>query len=130
MRNLLNTPELFVDQVLESLALANRARTPALKEESPTLISVPGNSGGRVTCATAARSRPSPFFVGYVARGLVDGCATRSPAPLPASTRPCHQPRATSGGHGPRDLSGVRQTLDNPPQGIVRLNRFSPTAIN
>ena len=87
MRNLLNTPELFVDEVLESLTLANRTRARALKEEPPALVSVSGNSGGRVTFATGGRSRPSPLFVGYVARGLVDGCATRSLAPSPSTNQ-------------------------------------------
>jgi hypothetical protein len=99
MRNLLNMPELFVDEVSESLALANCTSARALKEEPPALVSVSGNSGGRVTFATAGRSRPSPLFVGYVARGLVDGCGTRSLAPSPSTNQtlsltPCDQRRA------------------------------------
>jgi hypothetical protein len=98
MRNLLNTPEMFVDEVLESLALSNRTRARALKEEPPALVSVSGNSGGRVTFATAGRSRPSPLLVGYVARGLADDCGTRSLAPSPntnqtLSLTPCDQRR-------------------------------------
>ena len=75
MRKFLNDPERFADEALEGLLLAYPGQVRRLPEEPRAVVRADRPERPRVAVATGGGSGHLPLFVGYVARGLADGCA-------------------------------------------------------
>ena len=75
MQKLINDPARFVDEMLEGLVLAHPGRVMVLADEPRAIVRGDLGRRSRVTIATGGGSGHLPLFVGYVTRGLVDGCA-------------------------------------------------------
>jgi dihydroxyacetone kinase len=106
VRKFLNTPEAFVDEMLEGLALAYPARLRILDAERRGVVSAAGGFDGRVTIATGGGSGHLPLFVGYVGHGLVDGCAVGNLFASPSADEMLAVTRAINGGEGVLYLYG------------------------
>ncbi len=106
MRKLINNPEDFVDEMLEGLVLAYPHRVRRLDEESRAVVRADTVFDGRVTIATGGGSGHLPLFVGYVGRGLVDGCAVGNVFASPSAEQMLAVTRAIHGGAGVLYLYG------------------------
>ena len=106
MRKLINEPTDFVDEMLEGLVLAHPSRLRQLVEEPRAVVRANCDFSGRVTIATGGGSGHLPTFVGYVGRGLIDGCAVGNVFASPSSDQMLAVTRAISGGEGVLYLYG------------------------
>ena len=106
MRKLLNDADAFVDEMLEGLILAHPERFRAVEGEPRAVIHAQGVFDGRVTIATGGGSGHLPLFVGYVGRGLVDGCAVGNVFASPSADQMLAVTRAIHGGRGVLYLYG------------------------
>jgi dihydroxyacetone kinase len=106
MRKLINDPAAFVDEMLEGLVLAHPERVRRLEEEPRAVVRADGDFTGRVTIATGGGSGHLPVFVGYVGRGLADGCAVGNVFASPSADQMLAVTRAIDGGEGVLYLYG------------------------
>jgi dihydroxyacetone kinase len=109
MQKLINTPEAFVDEMLEGLVLAQGGRIRALEDEPRAIVRGDTAFAGRVTVATGGGSGHLPLFVGYVGAGLVDGCAVGNLFASPSADQMLAVTRAIHGGQGVLYLYGNYQ---------------------
>jgi phosphoenolpyruvate---glycerone phosphotransferase subunit DhaK len=106
MRKLLNDPESFVDEMLEGLALAFPGRLRQLEDEPRAVVRADESFAGRVAITTGGGSGHLPLFVGYLGRGLVDGCAVGNLFASPSADQMLAVTRAIDGGEGVLYLYG------------------------
>ena len=106
MRKFINDPERFVDEVIEGVELAHGDRLRRLKEEPRAVVRVDCPVSGRVATATGGGSGHFPLFLGYVGKGLVDGCAIGNLFASPSAYEMLAVTRAIDGGEGVLYLYG------------------------
>ena len=84
MQRLLNKPENYVDEMLEGLYAASPDKVTFVNEDKRCLVSK-YKKKGKVGLATGGGSGHLPLFLGYVGKGLLDGCCVggvfQSPSP-------------------------------------------------
>ncbi|MDD9207752.1 dihydroxyacetone kinase subunit DhaK, partial [Georgenia sp. 10Sc9-8] len=85
MKKIINSPETFVDEVVDGLLLAHGDELRAASEDNRALVRSDAGTGGKVGIVTGGGSGHMPFFLGYVGRGLASGVAVgnvfSSPSP-------------------------------------------------
>jgi phosphoenolpyruvate---glycerone phosphotransferase subunit DhaK len=106
MQKFINEPGAFVEEVVEGLVLAHPGRFKRLEEEPRAVVRADTDFQGRVTIATGGGSGHLPVFVGYVGRGLVDGCAVGNVFASPSADQMIAVTRAIDGGRGVLYLYG------------------------
>jgi dihydroxyacetone kinase len=106
MRKFINDPDAFVDEVLDGLVLSLPGRLRRLEDEPRAVVRADGDFQGRVTIATGGGSGHLPVFVGYVGRGLLDGCAVGNVFASPSADQMLAVTRAIDGGRGVLYLYG------------------------
>ncbi|URI06441.1 dihydroxyacetone kinase subunit DhaK [Aquincola tertiaricarbonis] len=74
MKKFLNEPEAFVDEMLEGIYAAHPQQLTYVADDKRCLVSV-ARQPGKVGLATGGGSGHLPLFLGYVGRGMLDGCA-------------------------------------------------------
>lgn len=84
MQRLVNNPEKYVDEMLEGLYEAAPGLVTYVNDDKRCLVSK-YKKKGKVGIATGGGSGHLPLFLGYVGRGLLDGCSVggvfQSPSP-------------------------------------------------
>ncbi|MBQ9221460.1 dihydroxyacetone kinase subunit DhaK [Succinivibrio sp.] len=84
MQRLLNKPENYVDEMLEGLYAASSDKVTYVNDDKRCLVSK-YKKKGKVGLATGGGSGHLPLFLGYVGKGLLDGCCVggvfQSPSP-------------------------------------------------
>ena len=84
MQRLLNKPENYVDEMLEGLYAASPDKVTFVNDDKRCLVSK-YKQKGKVGLATGGGSGHLPLFLGYVGKGLLDGCCVggvfQSPSP-------------------------------------------------
>ena len=73
MQRLLNQPQNYVDEMLEGIYAAHPDQVKYINDDKRCLVSV-HKKPGKVGIATGGGSGHLPLFLGYVGRGLLDGC--------------------------------------------------------
>ncbi len=73
MQRLLNKPENYVDEMLEGLYAASPDKVTYVNNDKRCLVSK-YKKQGKVGIATGGGSGHLPLFLGYVGKGLLDGC--------------------------------------------------------
>jgi dihydroxyacetone kinase len=106
MRKFINDPDAFVDEVLDGLVLSLPGRLRRLEDEPRAVVRADADFQGRVTVATGGGSGHLPVFVGYVGRGLLDGCAVGNVFASPSADQMLAVTRAIHGGRGVLYLYG------------------------
>ncbi len=74
MKKLINKPENYVTEMLEGLYLAHPDLITYTENDLHCLVSV-NKKEGKVGIATGGGSGHLPLFLGYVGKGLLDGCS-------------------------------------------------------
>ena len=74
MKKLINRPENFVPEMLDGLVKAHPDQL-AFAVEPAAIVRADAPVQGKVALATGGGSGHLPVFLGYVGRGLLDGCA-------------------------------------------------------
>ena len=99
MKKILNSADNFVDEMLEGLLLAypNTLRTAG---DRRAIVRTDVPVAGKVGLATGGGSGHLPVFVGYVGRGLLDGCAVGNVFSSPSAEQMLAVTRAIDAGAG------------------------------
>jgi dihydroxyacetone kinase len=103
MQKIINEPGAFVDEMLDGVI---KAHSNCLRQIQPRAIIRSDAPTGRVAIVTGGGSGHLPVFMGYVGRGLVDGCAIGDVFASPSAETILEVTRAVSGGMGVLYLYG------------------------
>ena len=74
MKKFINQPERFIDEMLYGLYAAHPSYYSCVNEDAHCLISKQ-KAAGKVGIATGGGSGHLPLFLGYVGKGMLDGCS-------------------------------------------------------
>lgn len=105
MKKILNDPDEFVDEMLEGILLAHQKDLRSAGD-SRAIVRRGAPILGKVAIATGGGSGHLPSFLGYVGRGLVDGCAVGNVFSSPSSDQMLAVTRGIDGGAGVLYLYG------------------------
>ena len=105
MKKILNSPETFVDDMTEGIALAYGDKVRFLDPERRVLLRA-RPAGDKVGIVTAGGSGHLPVFLGYVGQGLLDGCAIGNVFASPSAKKMEDMIRACDTGRGVLCLYG------------------------
>lgn len=99
MKKLLNKPEDFVPEMLDGLMKAHPDQL-AYAEDVHAIVRADAPVKGKVGLATGGGSGHLPVFLGYVGKGLLDGCAVGDVFSSPSSEQMLAVTRRIDGGKG------------------------------
>ncbi|MEY8351824.1 dihydroxyacetone kinase subunit DhaK [Lachnospiraceae bacterium 54-53] len=74
MKKIINTPENYVNEMLEGIYLAHPDYVTYAEGDLRCLVAS-GKTEGKVGIATGGGSGHLPLFLGYVGKGMLDGCS-------------------------------------------------------
>ncbi|MGC2037197.1 dihydroxyacetone kinase subunit DhaK, partial [Paraburkholderia caledonica] len=75
MKKIINEPDAFVDEIIESLLIAHPAWIKSATADKRALVRKDAPKAGRVGIVTGGGSGHLPGFLGYVGEGLCSGVA-------------------------------------------------------
>ena len=104
MKKILNSPESYVDEMLEGMILAHPQyyRTAAHR----VVVRAGEATPGKVGIVTGGGSGHLPIFTGYVGKGLLDACAIGNVFASPSADQMAEAIRAADQGAGVLCLFG------------------------
>lgn len=106
MKKIINRPEDFVDETMEGILCAYGDRVTFLNGDRRVLLTNQPVEEGKVGVVTAGGSGHLPVFLGYVGRGMLDGCAVGNVFASPSAQRMAEMIRACDHGSGVLCLYG------------------------
>ncbi len=99
MKKIINQPANFVPEMLEGLLKAHPDQL-AYEEELQCIVRADAPLQGKVALATGGGSGHLPVFLGYVGRGLLDGCAVGDVFNSPSADQMLTVTKRIDGGKG------------------------------
>lgn len=106
MRKIINSADTFVQDTMEGIIAAYGDKVKLLNNDFRVLLSNYPTQDGKVGIVTAGGSGHLPVFLGYVGKGLLDGCAVGEVFASPASEKMADMIRACDRGSGVLCLYG------------------------
>lgn len=106
MRKIINSADTFVQDTMEGIIAAYGDKVKLLNDDFRILLSNYPTQDGKVGIVTAGGSGHLPVFLGYVGKGLLDGCAVGEVFASPASEKMADMIRACDRGNGVLCLYG------------------------
>jgi dihydroxyacetone kinase len=106
MRKFLNSPQHFVDEMVEGLLLAHPDLVRSARDDNRALVRRNAPKQGKVGIITGGGSGHLPLFLGYVGVGLLDGVAIGDVFQSPSPEQVLDATRAVNGGAGVLYLYG------------------------
>jgi dihydroxyacetone kinase len=106
MRKLINSPEAFVDEMLEGLLAAHSDQLRRVPGHDRALVRADAPLAGRVGIVTGGGSGHLPVFLGYLGPGLATGVAVGNVFSSPSADAMLAATRAADGGAGVLYLYG------------------------
>jgi len=100
MKKFLNSPESFVDDMIDGLLLAHPGKLKSVRPDRRALTRVDAPVPGKVGLVTGGGSGHLPLFLGYVGSGMLDGVAVGDVFASPSAKQMLDATRAVSGGAG------------------------------
>lgn len=99
MKKILNDPQNFVPEMLDGLLKAHPKQL-AYAEELQAIVRADAPVPGKVGLATGGGSGHLPVFLGYVGKGMLDGCAVGDVFQSPSAEQMLAVTRRIDGGKG------------------------------
>lgn len=106
MKKIINKPEMFVPEVIEGIVAAYGDRVTSLNGDFRILVKSTPTKEGKVGIVTAGGSGHLPVFLGYVGKGMLDGCAIGNVFASPSAQKMADMIRACDYGSGVLCLYG------------------------
>lgn len=106
MKKVLNRPENFVDEMMEGIIAAYGDRVGLLDGDKRILLSKYPVRDQKVGIVTGGGSGHLPVFLGYVGKGLLDGCAVGNVFASPSAQKMAAMIKACDRGSGVLCLYG------------------------
>ncbi len=109
MKKIINDPFAFVDEMLDGIILAHPDKLKLVGADKRAVIRADAPIKGKVGIATGGGSGHLPVFMGYVGKGLVDGCSIGNVFSSPTVDQMLAATQAINGGAGVLYLFGNYQ---------------------
>ena len=106
MKKILNDPKHYVPELLQGLLAAHPGRLKAADGELHAIVRADAPVRGKVGIITGGGSGHLPVFLGYVGKGMLDGCAVGDVFASPSIDQMYKTTKAVSGGAGVLHLFG------------------------
>lgn len=106
MKKILNDPKHYVPELLQGLLAAHPGRLKAADGELHAIVRADAPVRGKVAIITGGGSGHLPVFLGYVGKGMLDGCAVGDVFASPSIDQMYKTTKAVSGGAGVLHLFG------------------------
>ncbi|MBO5493548.1 MAG: dihydroxyacetone kinase subunit DhaK [Pyramidobacter sp.] len=106
MKKIINKPENFVDEMLEGLLSAYKNQLTCLDGNKRIILRNPPAPKGKVGIVTAGGSGHLPVFLGYVGKGMLDGCVAGNVFASPSAQNMADMIKACDSGSGVLCLFG------------------------
>ncbi len=106
MKKILNTPEAYVDEMLEGLTAAHPEYYRLHGDSGKVVARATAGKAGKVGIVTGGGSGHLPVFTGYVGAGLLDACAIGDVFASPSAEQMADAIRAADSGAGVLRLYG------------------------
>ena len=106
MRKIINSPEQFVEEMIEGIILAYGDRLKLLNGDKRVILNNTPVAPGKVGIVTGGGSGHLPVFLGYVGQGLLDGCAVGNVFASPSAQKMADMIKACDFGGGVLCLYG------------------------
>ncbi len=100
MKKIINDPDLFVQEMLEGLLKAHPDQLTFAADNPHSIVRAGAPVQGKVALATGGGSGHLPVFLGYVGKGLLDGCAVGDVFASPSSETMLEVVQRIHGGKG------------------------------
>ena len=100
MRKIINKPENFVDETIEGILYAYGDQLKLLNDDKRIVLTNHKQKENKVGVVTAGGSGHLPVFLGYVGKGLLDGCAVGNVFASPSASKMADMIRACDNGSG------------------------------
>lgn len=100
LRKLMNEPARFVDDMLEGIYAAHPDKVTYVDNDLRCLVRVGAGEGNKVGLATGGGSGHLPLFLGYVGKGMLDGCSVGGVFQSPSADRMLAVTQAIHAGQG------------------------------
>jgi dihydroxyacetone kinase-like protein len=100
MKKIINQPDQFVDEVIDSLFLAHPGWIKAATDDRRALVRADAPKAGHVGIVTGGGSGHMPSFLGSVGEGVCSGVAVGNVFSSPSSEQIFEATKAVSGGAG------------------------------
>ncbi len=106
MKKVINNPVNFVDEVMDGIIAAYGDRLKLLDGDRRVILSNAPAREGKVGIVTGGGSGHLPVFLGYVGKGMLDGCAVGNVFASPSAKRMASAIKACDRGSGVLCLYG------------------------
>lgn len=106
MKKILNNPQNYVPELLEGLLAAHPNRLKTVDGDVYCIVRADAPNEGKVGIVTGGGSGHLPVFLGYVGKGLLDGCAVGDVFASPTVDQMYATTKAVDGGAGVLHLFG------------------------
>jgi len=100
VKKILNDPNEFVDEMLDGLLKAHPRLLGHAGKDRHCIVRAEAPIQGKVALATGGGSGHLPVFLGYVGKGLLDGCAVGDVFSSPSADQMLEVSRRIDGGRG------------------------------
>ncbi len=100
MKKFINQPNAFVDEMLEGILMAHPDQLAFASGDRRCIIRAGAPVKGKVGIATGGGSGHLPLFLGYVGRGMLDGCSVGGVFQSPSAEQMMTVTKAIDGGAG------------------------------
>ena len=100
MKKILNQPAEFVTEMLDGLFKAHPDKLAYAGDDVHCVVRADSPVEGKVALATGGGSGHLPVFLGYVGKGMLDGCAVGDVFASPSSDQMVEVTKRISGGKG------------------------------
>jgi phosphoenolpyruvate---glycerone phosphotransferase subunit DhaK len=100
MKKILNNPNEFVIEMLDGLLKAHPAQLSYAGDDPRCIVRADAPVAGKVALATGGGSGHLPVFLGYVGKGMLDGCAVGDVFASPSADQMLEVTKRIHGGAG------------------------------
>jgi dihydroxyacetone kinase-like protein len=100
MKKIINDPKNFVDEMIEGILAAYTEQLKCVNNDLRCLVRSDKRKPGKVGLSTGGGSGHLPLFLGYVGKGMLDGCAVGNVFASPSAKQMLEVTKAIDSGNG------------------------------
>jgi len=100
MRKIINDPKNFVNEMIEGILAAHPEQLKCVNNNLRCIVRSDSRKSGKVGLSTGGGSGHLPLFLGYVGKGMLDGCAVGNVFASPSAKQMLEVTKAIDSGSG------------------------------
>jgi len=100
MKKIINDPKNFVNEMIEGILAAHPEQLKSVNNNLRCLVRSDSRKPGKVGLSTGGGSGHLPLFLGYVGKGMLDGCAVGNVFASPSAKQMLEVTKAIDSGSG------------------------------